>query len=82
MLLYCIVLIILIFINSSGQQHLALLRFCVGGGGAGTLVGGLLPGLQQEEPSPQDLGPSPVSTTQYGILQYSTVLPYFQFNNK
>ena len=46
-----------------GQRHFTFLRLRVGGGDSGTLAGSILPDLQQEEPSPQDLGLSPVSIT-------------------
>ena len=74
--MYLIIYYNTFFINFLGQQHLTILRLRVGGGGPGVLVGGGLSGLQPTEPYPHDLDRPPVSTAQYGIVQYSTSSPY------
>ena len=60
-----------------GQQHLAFFCLCFGGGSAGALAGGELPGLPPEGQRPPDLGSLSVSIIQDDTEQNTTVLPYF-----
>ena len=67
--MYLIIYYNTFFINFLGQQHLTILLIRTGGGDAGVLAGCDLAGLRPEEPSPQDMGPPSVSTTQYDRVQ-------------
>ena len=55
-----------------GRRHLAVIRFCAGGGGSGTLAGVDLDGLRQPGEHLHGLVPPTVSV----VFLYGTVLYY------